>query len=60
MSLTPVYIRELRTEITQEASPAPPPGEPADRQGQHAEQVAAAQRRETWLARRVAAEGFDD
>jgi hypothetical protein len=55
-----VYIRELRTEIIEGASPAPPVGRPAGMSGEGAEQAAAAQRREAWLAERVASEGFDD
>jgi hypothetical protein len=58
--MTPVYVRELRTEISDSSVPAPPV--PPDRRAPEAVAEAAAIRadRARWLAGRVAAEGFDD
>jgi hypothetical protein len=47
-----VHIGELRTEVV----PGPPPDPPAGTPALPPEDL----RREAWLARRVAAEGFDD
>jgi len=58
--MSPVYIQELRTEISEGVSPAPDAGPGADERLHAAERAAALIRREHWLARRVAAEGFDD
>ncbi|MDD9205850.1 hypothetical protein PU560_05125, partial [Georgenia sp. 10Sc9-8] len=58
--MSPVYIRELRTEITEGATPAPFAGTAPDDPREAAERAAALARREHWLATRVSAEGFDD
>jgi hypothetical protein len=58
--MTPVYVRELHTEISEGASPAPPVA--ADRREPRAvaEEAAVRAKRAQWLECRVAAEGFDD
>ena len=58
--MTPVYVRELHTEISESSVPAPPvPPDPRAPEAV-AEVAAIGADRARWLASRVAAEGFDD
>lgn len=58
--MTPVYVRELHTEISESSVPAPPVA-PDRRDPQAvAEAAAVSAARAAWLVSRVAAEGFDD
>jgi hypothetical protein len=58
--VTPVYVRELHTEISESTVPAPPVSPDRREPGAVAEEAAVRAERARWLASRVAAEGFDD
>lgn len=58
--MTPVYVRELHTEISDSSVPAPSVTSDRREPKAVAEEAAIGAERARWLASRVAAEGFDD